>query len=174
MNRFALLVLLSACCVSGCAKPILVITVGGLGFSQMGEIRRAIERQCPNADVASAGWWDAYKSDLPRMIRESPHDHLVLIGHSLGCQTIAETAGKVSKVDLLVLIDPAWDDIHLPRTVQRSLWYRRSDFGFPRQANVVGASAVTIQGGHDDIAQSKQLIAEVVKAINGIAVKGRR
>jgi len=170
-----LIVVIVACFVGGCAhKPILVITSGGLGFSQMGEVRRAIEKQCPNADVVSAGWWDAYKSDLSRIIRESPHDHIVLVGHSLGCQTIAQTAGKVSKVDLAVLIDPAWDDIRLPRNVEHCLWYRRSDFGWEREANVNGASFITIKGGHNDIPQSPELVAAVVKAINGIPVKVRR
>ncbi len=174
VTAFRIIVALAICVLSGCAKPIQVITVGGLGFSQMGDLRHAIERRCPNADVVSAGWWDAYKSDLPKIIRQSPHRHLVLIGHSLGCQTIAETAEKVSKVDLLVLIDPAWDDIRLPRNIDRSLWYRRADFGFPRLANVTGATAVTIQGGHDAIPHSTELIENVVTAINRIEVEHRR
>src|SRR3954451_21665427 len=117
-------VITAVCVIAGCApRPVLVITVGGLGFSQMGNVRRAIEKQCPNADVVSAGAWDAFKADLPKIIRESPHDHYVLVGHSLGCQTITETAKKVSKVDLLVYIEPAWDDIQLPRNVQQCLWY---------------------------------------------------
>ena len=152
-----------------------MITSGGLGFSQMGDVRRAIEKQCPDADVVSAGWWDAYKSDMAQIIRDKPHDHIVLVGHSLGCQTIAETAKKVSKVDLVVLIDPAWDDIHLPRNIERCLWYRRSDFGWEREANVSGGSGfITIKGGHNDIPQSPQLIEAVVQAINGIPVKSKR
>jgi pimeloyl-ACP methyl ester carboxylesterase len=176
LRAFQMMLVIAICFLGGCAhKPILVITSGGLGFSQMGEVRRAIEKQCPNADVVSAGWWDAYKSDMAQIIREKPHDHIVLVGHSLGCQTIAQTAGKVSKVDLAVLIDPAWDDIRLPRNVEHCLWYRRSDFGWEREANVTGASSfITIKGGHNDIPQSPELIAAVVKAINGIPVKARR
>jgi pimeloyl-ACP methyl ester carboxylesterase len=178
-SAFQLLVVIAVCFpfffIAGCAqRPILVVTSGGLGFSQMGDLRRAIEKQCPNADVVSAGWWDAYKNDMAKIIRDKPHEHVVLIGHSLGCETIAQAAGKVPKVDLVVLIDPAWDDIHLPRSVEHCLWYRRSDFGWEREANVSGASFVTIKGGHNDIPQSPQLIAEVVKAINGIPVKARR
>jgi pimeloyl-ACP methyl ester carboxylesterase len=175
-SAFHVIIAIAICFVTGCAqKPILVITSGGLGFSQMGEVRRAIEKQCPNADVVSAGFWDAYKSDMAQIIRDKPHDHIVLVGHSLGCQTIAQTAGKVSKVDLAVLIDPAWDDIRLPRNIQQCLWYRRSEFGFEREANVTGASGfITIKGGHNDIPQSPQLIAAVVKAINGIPVKNHR
>src|SRR4051794_15714525 len=106
-NAFWAIVVIAICFVTGCShKPTLVITVGGLGFSQMGNVRRAIEKQCPNADVVSAGAWDAFKTDLPKIIRESPHEHYVLVGHSLGCQTINEAAKKVSKVDLLVFIEP--------------------------------------------------------------------
>jgi pimeloyl-ACP methyl ester carboxylesterase len=169
-----MIVVIVICFVAGCArKPILVVTVGGLGYSQMGDVRRAIDRRCPKAKVISAGWWDAYKSDLPRIIRKSPHDHLVLIGHSFGCQTVAQAARKVSKVDLVVFIDPAWNDIRLPRNVERCLWYRRSDFGWARKAKVIGASAATIRGGHNDIPESKELIAGVVKAINEIRVRAR-
>lgn len=175
LRAFQIIVVLAVCFVGGCAhKPILVITSGGLGFSQMGPVRRAIEKQCPNADVVSAGAWDAFKTDLPKIIRESPHDHYVLVGHSLGCQTIAETARKVPKVDLLVFLDPAWDDIQLPRNVQTCLWYQRSDWDWIREAKVNGASPWIIKGGHNDVPQSPEVIAAVVRAINGIPVaKGR-
>ena len=174
-TAFQMIVVVAVCFVAGCArKPTQVITIGGLGFSQMGNVRRAIEKQCPNADVVSAGAWDAYKTDVSKIIRESPHDHVVLVGHSLGCQTIAQTAGKLSKVDLVVFIEPAGDDFRLPRSAERYLWYKRSNFDWVWQAKVIGASAATINGGHNDIAQSPQLIAEVVKAINGIKVAERR
>jgi pimeloyl-ACP methyl ester carboxylesterase len=170
---FQIIVLIAVVFFAGCApKPTLVVTVGGLGFSQMGDVRRAIQRQCPKAEVVSAGAWDAYKSDVLHIVRKSPRKHLVLVGHSLGCHTVSQTAAKVSRVDLAVLIEPAWDDIRLPGSVERCLWYQRSDFGLVRQAKVVGASPATIKGGHDDVPQSKQLIAEVVEAINGISDRG--
>jgi predicted alpha/beta hydrolase family esterase len=140
----------------------------------MGDVRRAIEKQCPDADVRSAGAWDAFKSDLPKMIRESPHDHLVFVGHSLGCNTIAQAASSVSKVDLVVLIEPAGDDIRLPKHVARCIWYQRSNFDWIGQAKVSGASAKKINGGHNDIAHSPTVITEVVDAINEIPIKGRR
>ncbi|HEY7091161.1 MAG TPA: hypothetical protein VH518_23895 [Tepidisphaeraceae bacterium] len=173
-GTFHLIVLIAVCFVVGCAqKPMLVVTVGGLGYSQMGNVRHAIQQQCPQADVVSAGWWDAYKADLPRIIRESPRKHLVLVGHSLGCQTIAQTAAKVSKVDLVVFIDPAGDDIRLPRTVERCLWYQRSNWDWIGQAKVNGASPTKINGGHNEIPQSTELISGVVQAINGIRVDSR-
>ena len=174
-SAFRVIVVIVVCFLAGCArKPILVVTVGGLGYSQMGDVRRAVDRRCPKAKGVSAGWWDADKSDLPRIIRKSPHDHLGLIGHSFGCQTVAQAARKVSKVDLVVFIDPAWNDIRLPRNVERCLWYRRSDLGLSRRAKVRGASPVTIEGGHNEITESKELIAGVVKAINGSRVHAVR
>jgi hypothetical protein len=170
---FGAIVMFAACLLIGCAhKPVMVITVGGLGFSQMGPVRHAIEKQCPNADVVSAGAWDAFKTDVPKIIRESPHDHVVLVGHSLGCQTIAQSASRVKKVDLLVFIEPAWDDIHLPRNVENCLWYQRSNFDWIREAKVVGApSPWIIKGGHNDVPQSPEVIAAVVRAINGIRIR---
>jgi hypothetical protein len=164
---------IALCLLAGCArKPIQVITVGGLGFSQMGSVRRAIEKQCPKAEVCSAGAWDAFKSDVPKMIRKSPHDHVVLVGHSLGCNTITQAAEKVSKVDLLVLIEPAGDDILLPKNVGRCIWYQRTNFDWVWQAKVAGATPTRINGGHNDIAHSKAVITEVVDAINEIPIAG--
>ena len=167
--------LIGLCLTVGCARrPVLVITVGGLGFSQMGSVRQAIQKQCPQAEVRSAGAWDAYKAELPRMIRDTPHEHLVLIGHSLGCQTVAEAAGKAPKLDLLVLIEPAWDDIRIPKGVKRCLWYQRSNFDFVRPAKVHGISPIKINGGHNDVTHSSTLISSVVKAINDIEIKRDR
>jgi pimeloyl-ACP methyl ester carboxylesterase len=159
------------CLAVGCARPILVVTVGGLGFSQMGTVRRAIEKQCPDADVKSAGFWDAFKTDVQKMLRESPHDHVVLIGHSLGCQTIAQATRQVKKVDLLVLIEPAGDDIRLQKNVEKYLWYQRTNFDWIRPAKISGASPTRINGGHNDIAQSPEVVNSVVKAINEIKIK---
>lgn len=160
----------------GCAhKPILVITVGGLGWSQMGTLRHAVEQQCPAADVMSAGAIDAYKTDVQKMIRENPHDHLVLIGHSLGCQAIAQAAAKVKRVDLLVLIEPAPDDIRVPKNVKLTIWYQRTDFDlFIRLAKVFGMSPIRIKGGHNDVPQSKEVVSTVVNQINQIDARERK
>jgi pimeloyl-ACP methyl ester carboxylesterase len=109
------------------------------------------------------------------MIQDSPHDHLVLIGHSLGCETIAQAAGEVKRVDLLVLIEPAPDDIRLPKNVGLCLWYQRTNFDFfIRMAKVFGPSPIKINGGHNDVPQSKEVVAAVVKAINRIPVRDRK
>ena len=61
-----LVLVLLAGSVLGCAQtqPTLVVTVGGMGFSQMYDLRVAVKAQCPEAKVVSAGMWDAYKTDL--------------------------------------------------------------------------------------------------------------
>lgn len=167
--RFVFAGLLMIGFVVGCApKPVLVITVGGLGFSQMGNLRHAIDKRCNNADVQSAGAWDAYKTDLVAMVKKSPHKHVVLIGHSLGCGAIDQAAEKLPKVDLLVFLEPAWDEIRVPRQVQKVLWYRRTNFDFIRPGTIRGFKPIDIQGGHNDVPNATPVIEQVVKTINEI------
>jgi pimeloyl-ACP methyl ester carboxylesterase len=157
--------------ISGCAKPepVLVVTVGGLGFSQMGDLRHAVIAQCPQAKVISAGAWDAYKTDIKALATAKPHEHIILIGHSLGCPAIAQTAAELPRVDLAVFIDPAWDDFRLPRSVVNYLWYQRSGFGLERESRIVGAARTSrIPGGHNEIPHAPELIEGVVEAINRI------
>lgn len=169
MKLLVLAVLL--CLLGGCSppKPTVVVVVGGLGFSQLGDLRRAVERECPNAKVVSAGGLDGYKADIKGLATKKPREHVILIGHSLGCPAIASAAEQLPKVDLAVFIDPAWDDFRLPRNVSRTLWYKRSEWSIVRQARIVGASPPkTIEGGHNNIPHSPELIASVVEAINGM------
>jgi len=176
LSQCRLIVLIAIAFAGGCThKPILVITVGGLGWSQMATVRHAIEKECPQADVMSAGAIDAFKTDVPQMIRENPHDHLVLVGHSLGCQTITLAAGRVRKVDVLVLIEPAPDDLRPPKNVDVVLWYQRTDFDlFIHMAKVFGLNPIKIRGGHNDVPQSKEVVAAVVTAINRIDTRERK
>jgi len=164
-------------CLSGCARPepTLVVVVGGLGLSQLGDLRHAVIDQCPQAKVVSAGAWDGYKADITGIATAKPHDHIILVGHSLGCPAIAQAAEQLPKVDLAVFIDPAWDDFRLPRGVERYLWYQRTGFGLEREAHIVGAARTsTIEGGHNAIPHAPELIAGVVRAINSISISGGR
>jgi pimeloyl-ACP methyl ester carboxylesterase len=165
-----LLAFLSAL-LCGCAKPqrTLVVTVGGLGFSQMHELRMAVEKQCPDAKVVSAGAWDAYKTDITKIATAKPRQHIILIGHSFGCEAIDRAAAELPKVDLAVFIDPAWSDFSLAATIQHYLWFKRSSIGIEREARIVGASGPRqIAGGHNDIPHSPELIAQVVAEIQRI------
>jgi pimeloyl-ACP methyl ester carboxylesterase len=167
---------LLAVCFAGCARPrtLLVVTVGGLGFSQMHDLRMAVKEKCPDADVVSAGMMDAYKTDLVALTRQKPHQHIVLIGHSFGCEAIDHAANQLPHVDLAVFIDPAWDDFSLSPKVGQYLWFKRSDLGIEREATIRGASNPTvIRGGHNDIPHSQDLIAEVVRTINAVGVQAR-
>lgn len=132
----------------------------------MNDLHDAMTREFPDAKVVSTGGWDGYKADIHAIIAQNPRRHVVLVGHSLGCQTIARAADGASSVDLTVFIDPCWDDIPLPKNADRHLWYQRSGFGFERKARIIGAaSPTTIQGSHNSIAHSPVLIDEVVVAI---------
>ena len=156
----------------GCAKPeprTVVVTVGGAGFSQMHDLRMALEQQCPEARVVSAGMWDAYKSDIKKMVEAEPRTHVILIGHSFGCGAIDEAADALGGVDLAVFIDPAWNDFKLSKQIDRYLWFKRSTIDIEREAKIVGANgAETIKGGHNDIPHSAELIAQVVAEVKRV------
>ena len=170
VRRFLPLLLLILS-LTGCARPepTLVVVVGGLGLSQLGDLRHAVIKECPEATVVSAGAWDAYKSDLKSLATKKPHEHIIFIGHSFGCESIAKTAADMPKVDLTVFIDPAWDDFHLSPTISKYLWYRRSNFDIEREAKIIGATPKIINGNHNGIPHSPELIAEVVAAVNATA-----
>ena len=52
----------------------------------------------------------------------------------------------------MVFIDPAWDDFQLSKNiVNRALWFRCSDFGIEREAQIVRASLAA-----DDPGRSQQ------------------
>jgi pimeloyl-ACP methyl ester carboxylesterase len=164
---FTLMMLL--CCLTGCAGPqrILVVVVGGLGFSQLDDLRKSLEHQCPQATVVSAGAWNGYKTDVEAMATAKPHEQIIFIGHSFGCQTIAQAAAHLAKVDLAVFIDPAWDDFRLVGNIAHYRWYQRSGKDIEREAHIVGADKPEIiKGDHNSIPHSPELIAEVVAAIN--------
>ena len=166
-----LALLIAVLCFAGCAhpEPTLVVVVGGLGMSQLGDLRQEVQRQCPHANVESAGAWDGYKADLKAIAAARPHEHIIFVGHSFGCQAIADAASQLPRIDLAVFIDPAWNDFPLPPTVARYLWYQRSDAGIEREALIVGAGAPrVIEGGHNDLPHSAELIASVVGAINSV------
>jgi hypothetical protein len=174
--RLALL-LLMACLLPGCAtsKPTLVVLVGGAGLSQLGEIGANISARCPDADVIESGGWDGFRANLKQVVRDHPCQALILIGHSFGCQTIAQAAADISRVELVVMIDPAWDDITLPSSVVSCLWYQRGDAGVERMAIITnGGRPETISGDHNDICHSPRLIAEVSQIVNNISVSTER
>src|SRR5437762_5104 len=100
----ALLTIFLLAALASCAhpEPTLVVTVGGLGFSQMGDLRQAIAKSCPQATVISAGMWDAYKTDIKALATAKPHLHIILVGHSFGCEAIAQAAAQMPRVDLAI------------------------------------------------------------------------
>lgn len=160
--------------LTGCARPepTLVVVVGGLGLSQLGDLRHAIMRECPQATVVNAGAFDGYKSDIKTLATKKPHEHIILVGHSFGCAAIANAAEQLPKVDLTVFIDPAWDDFKLPKNTLHYLWFQRSKFDIEREAKIIGASSPQkIAGGHNDIPHSPDLIARVTSAINQSATR---
>jgi pimeloyl-ACP methyl ester carboxylesterase len=158
---------LPACATS---KPTLVVLVGGAGLSQLGEVGETISALCPDADVVETGGWDGFRADLKRFVKEHPSQGLVLIGHSFGCQTIAQAAGDIQGIDLVVMIDPAWNDFTLPPTVSSCLWYQRAEDGMERRATIRnGGRPTLVNGDHNDICHSPPLIAQVARVVRDIS-----
>lgn len=157
--------------LTACAKPqpTVVVLVGGLGMSQLGDVKAAVKQRCPEADVVSAGWWDAYKEDPAALAREKPRERIIMVGHSFGCKTVAEAAAKLPAIDLAIFIEPAWNDVTVPRNVRRVLWFQRSEIGFTRKAKILaGVKPVVINGGHNTVTESPTLISGIVEAINQV------
>jgi len=168
------LLLLTSLLLAACAHPqrTLVVTVGGAGFSQMHDLRIALEEQCPDAKVISAGMWDAYKTDLAKLATDKPRDHIIFIGHSFGCRAIDDAADELpgGKVDLAVFIDPAWSDFNLSPHIKDYLWFKRSSFDVIRESKIIGAgNPQKIPGGHNDIPHSPLLISQVVAEVQRIS-----
>jgi hypothetical protein len=171
MSRRILLLLLLLF-LTACARPqrTIVITVGGAGFSQMHDLRKTLERECPDAKIVSAGAWDAYKTDLPKIATQKPREHIILIGHSFGCSAISHAADQLSHVDLAIFIDPAWNDFPLSAHISQYLWFTRSGFDLERRAKIIGASnPIEIQGSHNEIPHSADLIAQIVAQVQRIS-----
>ena len=168
----ALLLLLFTVMMPACAssKPTVVLLVGGAGLSQLGELGENISAICPDAEVIETGGWDGFRADVHRIALNHSGQGLVLIGHSFGCQTIARDAAQIPGIDLVVMIDPAWDDITLPPTIRSCFWYQRSQAGLERTATIRnGGSPMIIASDHNDICHSPRLISEVTQAVRGIS-----
>jgi pimeloyl-ACP methyl ester carboxylesterase len=159
--------------LTGCVatKPTRVVLVGGAGLSQLGELGSNISAMCPDADVVETGGWDGFRGDVKRAATEPPCQSVILIGHSFGCQTIADAAADLDRVDLVVMIDPAWDDMTVPRSVKSCIWYQRSDeAGMERRSVVRNAGRpVVIAGDHNDICHNARLMAEVSRIVRDMS-----
>lgn len=169
----ACLLLLAWLILPGCGltKPTRVLLVGGAGLSQLGDLGMTISAMCPDADVVETGGWDGFRADVKRFATDPPCQGVILIGHSFGCATIAEAAAQLRGVDLVVMIDPAWDDITLPRSASNCMWYQRAnDGGMERRAVIRnGGQPMVVAGDHNDICRNPRLIAEVARAVRDIS-----
>jgi len=171
-RAFLIVMLLMTWMLGGCGEPktTRVLLVGGAGLSQLGELGSTIAAMCPDAQVDETGGWDGFRADLKHIAGQHPDQTVILIGHSLGCQTIAEAAAQLPRVDLVVMIDPAWDDITLPRSIVSFMWFQRAEDGIERRATVLnGGHPRIISGDHNGICHSPELISEVARAVNDIS-----
>jgi pimeloyl-ACP methyl ester carboxylesterase len=166
------LVLLALLVITGCTgtKPTRVILVGGAGLSQLGDLGETIAAMCPDADVVETGGWDGFRGDAIRAATEPPCEGVILIGHSFGCQTVAAAAAELKGVDMIVLIDPSWDDITLTRRIS-CIWYQRADDGGAERRALVnnGGRPIVVADSHNGICHNPRVIQQVAKTIRDIS-----
>jgi len=120
--------------------------------------------------VVETGGWDGFRGDVERAATDPPCQGVILIGHSFGCETIARAAAHMRGVDLVVMIDPSWDDITL-RPGLSCMWYQRAeDGGMERRAAVRnGGRPVIVAADHNGMCHNAQVIAEVAQAVRNIS-----
>lgn len=147
-----------------------VMVVGGWGHDQTLDIAHTINTQCPRAEVWVAGSWDAYKVDIVAHVRANANGRkIVLIGHSFGAAAIINATHQLPFVELLIFVDPVeydWGNTELPTNIGDYLWFRRTNPIGPFRADVKGGKYTPIEGGHNSIPHSPELIHFTVNAVN--------
>jgi len=142
-------------------RGVLAIVVGGLGHNQTGGIARTIARECRGVRVISAGTYNGFLGDIDGIVKKYPHSRLVLIGHSLGAQTICRS----DRADYLVLIDPV-GKIKVSAG-EYDIFIRQKWLG-PIVSDVRSLRTITVSAGHVDIAYRDVVIRRIVKVIKSL------
>jgi pimeloyl-ACP methyl ester carboxylesterase len=174
MIRILLVSVLSLLAFTACShsKPTRVLLIGGAGLSQLGDLNALLSATCADADIIETGGWDGFRADAAHIATDAPAPNgVILIGHSFGCKTAADAAAELSSVDLLVLIDPAWDEIVVPRTVRSAVWFERSEDGGLEARSIVhnAGRPIIIPGDHNHICHDPELMAEVTRMVRKIS-----
>lgn len=133
------------------SAPVLIVTVGGLSSSQLGEVNTLIVDNFPTAAVGFFGPENGWMGDLPAYLA-APHGTLICIGHSYGGDM---PWGKCGPIRLLILLDPVEQPGHggivIPANVEKCIVFR-AGIGTPGivPAKVSGKfNEVTIHRSHN-------------------------
>ncbi len=155
------------------APSILVLTVGGLGSSQMADIEARFRIE-PRCRVVSAGKWDGYKTDLLDLIAHNQRPFVAVIGHSFSAIPILDLiANSPGLVSYAAFIDPVSDEAFVssyPMPTQRPkfFWCQRSKIGIEAKLNITDAGQPEIiEGGHNELPHKTEVIERLARDILG-------
>lgn len=179
MIRLLLILALALC---GCKPPAppapapaapLIVSVGGLGWSQLGAFNGQIAVNFPAVTLANFGPFNGYLGDVAGYTNAYPHrTGVIFAAHSFGCQTVCESSAVVGDVALIILYDPVCStpgqvDLTVPPNVRRCLVFRRSKIGVERMAVMHGVyeEIIVPNAGHNDVPSSAMALDISMAAI---------
>ncbi len=125
--RLAILALLVTTLLTSCSRPPepappkptapVVLTVGGLGSSQLQDVVLALAAM-KDFQTVDMGSPNGYRADLQGYANSIPNDIRAAVGHSAAGGALCRAALTCPKLRHLVLLDPAMDsDITVPTDV---------------------------------------------------------
>lgn len=156
------------------ADAPLIVSVGGLGNSQLPDFDAAVTAAFPNVSLASMGSPNGYLADVAGYVNSHPHGATVILaGHSFGCATICRDAAKIGPIALMLLLDPVADEagvseMSVTANVRRCLVFRRGRPDIERQATVHGIfEEVVIDADHNGLPHDARCLQLSTEAIRG-------
>lgn len=149
---------------------LLVVPVGGLGLSQLGDIVNAIA-PLPGVEILS---WDRVNeygdsADIWAFLNAHPESPAYLIGHSLGVDQAISCALLLKERCVgVALLDPVWFEKPNPGC-PALVFHADNSFPFP-QGSVKDITGTTIEGTtHNSLAHDPRVIAKIVDVVRTIA-----
>ncbi len=146
-----------------------MLTVGGLGSSQMADIEARF-RKDPRCHVVSAGNWNGYVQDLAGIIAANALPFVAVIGHSFAAIPILDI---IEHIQYAAFIDPVSDETFVssyPMPTKRPpfFWCQRSKPGIEVKLNITDAGQPEIiEGSHNELPHKTEVIERLARDILG-------
>lgn len=155
----------------------LCVLLGGLGRSQLGAIRAAVE-SIPDVVVYEPEGDDQYKANIEPVLEkwsgehsgQSPRTNFALITHSLSCEEGSAFRNEYDFLDVYVVeLCPVWRRKKRPDAKYVDVFQPTFPFDFPH-AEVDGVEPIIVQGaGHNDICARPEVIERIVYRVTELA-----
>ncbi len=170
---------------SGVTPSILVVTVPGLGKSQMGDIEARF-RKDPRCRVVSVGDLDGYKANLTKIVYGNVYapdglTNVAVIGHSFAAIPILDLISNHRElVDYAAFIDPVSDEdfvssYPMPANPPPFFWCRRSKVGLETLVGAMIPLNITdagqpeiVEGSHNELPHKTEVIERLARDILNI------